>query len=1214
MDAARKEREREEKQRDAANKKQEKQNKQKIQQQNQLLSLQKKFLKIEQRIEGTGFAGSEYDSGKYLNQLYKDFGHYGEGGTFKLDDTADIEKREQALRSLADTIRQLEIELTKYTISQKKDALEAKETKKAVEDKISSFKKMLSAYKSFGRSDIKNKFKELADKIRAADKVTDELQKEFDDLKKECQELDKTVVSLGNDIASQLVSRLKQAATTAVFALFSNAIHMAAENIQLFDNELTQMQIITHESDGAIRDMAEEILSASKRIAASAPDITNAATVFARLGYSGDESVKLAEMATQFSRIADVDIAAAEENLTSIIKAFDININEVESVLDKLVVVGNRFPISAAGIGEGMQNAASALNAAGNTLEESVAMLMAANTTAQDPSRSSTAMRTIAARIRSANGATSEAAITELEELGEDVEGLDQAVLVYQKHLDQYTGGIVQLLDKENGELRSTYDVLNDLAGVWDKLGSQAKAVITKDLAGVRQQDVFSGLMANWDSVNKAISAQADSTGELQKASSIWVDSLQGRLERLKATFQSIAEHLIDNEAIKLTISLLTVVLDIIDRLLSISPELNSALVAFGVSVVGINKVLPTLSTTVKNVADAFNLFTGAAGAAKVEAVGTSGAFSKLVTALGGMPGVIVGVVAAVASAAFAIKAHMDEVHQAVLDNTENASLGYTNIAQAYNAIENASNVGEIVEVLDQIGVKYDDELKSIKDINVARQIGVDLAKQELKLKAAEFVYDNDNEKAYNRSKKVLENDGSFLNATSVVNPFTGGVQYFTGTIDQKILDIESAIEGLEFRYDSLTETEKDYLKNLQETLDPLRTQRDECLVVVDTYEMMKGVLEDVDSALESSSDEYANVSNATNDLTVDVKSAAEAFAEFNDKIDSIQSAYGSLVGAAEQYNKYQALDIDTLQTVLSLEDKYLAALSIQGDQAMVNADIFQTMVDVEMAAAKQKAIDQAYTELLAIAQEQYTESAVEAADETNVLLWELTNLTTGYQNAAYASLTLAQAQSLQEAGIASFSGEKLQKAQQVVAALDARLGLIDRTAETAKSSFKGLNNVMGGYEDAAKDAKSATEKLKQSLEEEVEALEKVGDELDKEANKLKLWGEAMVDALEDRKDALEKEKETLEENLSKEEEYLKLYGDAAGDVINNRINLLNDQKEALEELYEEEDKEYQLMKARQALDEAMANKTVRVYTRDEGWTWQADPTAVKAA
>lgn len=77
----------------------------------------------------------------------------------------------------------------------------------------------------------------------------------------------------------------------------------------------------------------------------------------------------------------NIDVSAAQDAITAIVKAFNVNVDDIESVIDKLVTTGNNFPISVAQIAEGMNNASSALAAAGNTFEQSVALLTAANTT-----------------------------------------------------------------------------------------------------------------------------------------------------------------------------------------------------------------------------------------------------------------------------------------------------------------------------------------------------------------------------------------------------------------------------------------------------------------------------------------------------------------------------------------------------------------------------------------------------------------------------------------------------------------------------------------------------------------------------------------------------------------------------------------------------------------------------------------------------------------
>lgn len=137
-----------------------------------------------------------------------------------------------------------------------------------------------------------------------------------------------------------------------------------------------------------------------------------------------------------------------------------------------------------------MQNSASALKTAQNDFFEAAALTTAANTVVQDPDKVGAGLRTIALRLTG-----TEAAREELAALGEDVDDfvvtttskLDQKI----KDLTKTQGNFgVSLLDM-NGNYRSTYEVLLDIAKVWDKIAQE-------DLAtGENRQNALLEMMAN---------------------------------------------------------------------------------------------------------------------------------------------------------------------------------------------------------------------------------------------------------------------------------------------------------------------------------------------------------------------------------------------------------------------------------------------------------------------------------------------------------------------------------------------------------------------------------------------------------------------------------------------------------------------------------------------------------------------------------------------
>ena len=112
-------------------------------------------------------------------------------------------------------------------------------------------------------------------------------------------------------------------------------------------------------------------------------DLTDSATTFARLGYSMNESSTLAKYTSMLKNVGDIDVGDAQNAMTALIKAYDLDVKNIETVMDKMVDVGNNFPISVSEIATGVNNAGSMLAAAGNSYEQTIAMLTAANTTVE---------------------------------------------------------------------------------------------------------------------------------------------------------------------------------------------------------------------------------------------------------------------------------------------------------------------------------------------------------------------------------------------------------------------------------------------------------------------------------------------------------------------------------------------------------------------------------------------------------------------------------------------------------------------------------------------------------------------------------------------------------------------------------------------------------------------------------------------------------------
>lgn len=305
------------------------------------------------------------------------------------------------------------------------------------------------------------------------------------------------------------------------------------------DTAMTQMQIVTKASSASMRQFGSTAAAVAKQTSSSMTDVINSATVYARLGYSLDESTALAKYTTMISKVGDIDVSSVQAAVTSIVKAFKIDATDtaqIESVFDKLVEVGNNLPVSVKELAEGLNNAGSALAAAGNSYEQSLALLAASNATIQDISKSSTGLRTIVARIRNTK--------TELDELGEAMSDAE-----YNNIVQALTKYKVSLTD-DQGNLRNTYDIMSDIAKVAQELKATSPndyAALAETLAGTRMQNIFFSLVENFNEAEKAMRLMGDSAGALETAFSQYSDSIQAHIDKFKAQFQELSVAVVDS-------------------------------------------------------------------------------------------------------------------------------------------------------------------------------------------------------------------------------------------------------------------------------------------------------------------------------------------------------------------------------------------------------------------------------------------------------------------------------------------------------------------------------------------------------------------------------------------------------------------------------------------------------------------------------------------
>lgn len=188
-------------------------------------------------------------------------------------------------------------------------------------------------------------------------------------------------------------------------------------------------------------------------------------------------------------------------------------------------------------------------------MSESIALVTATNEIVQNSETVGTAFKTISARIR---GAT--------DELGDESEDLAITTSKLRKELKALTG--VDIMENDN-TFKSTYKILEEISEVYDQLTNIQQSKVAELLGGKVGYNTIQSILGNFDTA-KQIVAELDSglaKGSANKELERSLDSIQGKLNQLKSTWQQFSTDLLDTGAVKGIVDALKGLVSVLDSL-----------------------------------------------------------------------------------------------------------------------------------------------------------------------------------------------------------------------------------------------------------------------------------------------------------------------------------------------------------------------------------------------------------------------------------------------------------------------------------------------------------------------------------------------------------------------------------------------------------------------------------------------------------------------
>lgn len=319
------------------------------------------------------------------------------------DEVAD---REQLIQSEKEYAAALEKTNNLIKMQARADRIDSDAEKLA--DKKTALKLDMSNYlkdnsraaKEFG--DEIRRLSSLLDNVDLDDVGVNKISRTFKNLTKEIKNAGKDGLTVFDRLKSKVKEYMTYLSAAEVFMYAEQALRSMFEQVKLIDSAMTELKKVTDETDTAYNNFLSNAASRAKEIGTTIDGLVSSTADFARLGYNMSDAANLAEVANIYAVVGDdIDsVQTATESLISTMTAFGVEASNSMSIVDKFNAVGNHFAISSGGIGEALERSASSMAAANNSLDETIALITAANTVVQDADSVGTAFKTISMRIK----------------------------------------------------------------------------------------------------------------------------------------------------------------------------------------------------------------------------------------------------------------------------------------------------------------------------------------------------------------------------------------------------------------------------------------------------------------------------------------------------------------------------------------------------------------------------------------------------------------------------------------------------------------------------------------------------------------------------------------------------------------------------------------------------------------------------------------------
>ena len=378
------------------------------------------------------------------------------------------------------------------------------------------------------------------------------IQSEFKTITMQAEAAGKTGISMTDRLKMQFTRLSSYFGAASVIIAGVQILKEGFQNVLDVDTKLTELYRVTDLTSSQYSNVYDTLTASAQKYGTTLTDLISQTADWSRAGFNDPkQAAGLAEITSVYQHIADIDADTSMENILTAYKGFEPQLKKqfgsdaaaaAEHIADVYNEIDNNYATTAADIGEAVKRSASALSIAGNSLEQTAGMVTGITEVTQDPEKAGNSLKVLSMRLRGMKG--------ELQELGEETDSNVENLSQMQGKVLNLTQGKVNIFD-DAGNFKSTYEIMQSIADVYDDLTDTDKADLLETIAGKNRANEVAALIQNWNRVTQATKSAENSTGSAMEEQEKYADSLQGRLNSLSSSLQTISNNALDSGFLK---------------------------------------------------------------------------------------------------------------------------------------------------------------------------------------------------------------------------------------------------------------------------------------------------------------------------------------------------------------------------------------------------------------------------------------------------------------------------------------------------------------------------------------------------------------------------------------------------------------------------------------------------------------------------------------